>query len=104
MKLSNYDNITKVIKALKRVNDAIAEAKAMVDRNLDKPDSGGVEGILKIGYECHLHKYSDSSGDGVDMGGCYVAVEMAQAAVKILQVKSGELESWLVDVGVDPFN
>ncbi len=102
MKLSNYENVDKVIKALARIDAALKEcAGILASPHATHVDCGGVEGLLETGHGCLFSLYSDGSAPRVLMNGCYVAVEMAMATEVVLAKKRNEVLEWLEDNGVD---
>ena len=102
MKLSNYKDVSKVIEVLGQIEKQIVRTdKYLTNVLANNPDSGGVTGFLTLGYNCHLSLHRDGSGDSVDMPGCYVAAEVAEAVLEVLNTKRERCLDWLVDMGVE---
>ena len=64
-------------------------------------DCGGVAGITEYGYYGTFAKFSDGSGDVVDLNGCYVEKEVVVAITKVLYDKRLDVLERLAKLGVD---
>jgi len=102
MKLSNFNDVQKMVKMLNRLHDAIDQcAGHREDLSEEVEDCGGVPKIAVYGYDSALCRHKDGSGVVVDMSGCYVANEIAAATIDVLVAKKAEVEEWLTKHGVD---
>jgi hypothetical protein len=97
---SDFAEVEFLFKLKSRLEKALVEAdKTIHEITNDRPDSGGFENF-NIGYYSHVHKHSDGSGQGIDMSGCYVGLEVAEYAKAILQGKLKEVHTRLNELRV----
>ena len=92
MKLSDYDEVTELVKTLNRINSAIKE----LERNRKRGDNSDYWGNLSL--------LLSESGEIVDLRGCYVLCEVMKATENILYRKRLEILSSLEGYGVDTEN
>lgn len=98
--IDQLDEINKLVEIHNNITAALNDAHALVDHfNKDGKDAGGIESF-NVGYAVHLGVWSDGSGPGVDMTGCYVGLEMANAAVEVLSKQLGVCRARLLNMGV----
>lgn len=98
MKLSDFSKVDKAYKIRANILNAISSLEDHLSEE-SKRDVGGIPGF-DLGYSCHLSRYSDGSGQIVNMSGCYVEVEIAEASLKVLQKRLVEIEKALHYLGV----
>lgn len=98
MKLSDFDKVDKANCIRANILKAIDDLKTHLS-DVPKKDCGGLPGF-DSGYSCYLSKFSDGSGPIVNMSGCYVQTEIAEAALSVLQKRLVEIEDVLRDLGV----
>lgn len=101
MKLSDRKTVEKLLAVRDKVVRAIAFHVDYVEAlENERSDSGGVEGFER-GFWCVLSSHGDGSGPGVDLTGCYVAEQMAEATGKILNDQLRAVNARLQELGVD---
>jgi len=99
MKLSSFSYVKTAIDMLNKIDVALEQYPAFVN-NIGS--SGyGIQGIADKGYYCNLTFYSDGSGSSINMDGCHVAHEVAEATKEVLIKKRQQVVNWLEDHGVD---
>ena len=99
MKLENFNEVTKLIQIRRNVMGALSQIGEFVEKSKDRGDGDCVEDAQ--GYACYLHMHTDGSGPGIDMSGCYVGVEAAQALTAVLDGKLNNVDAALEKLGVD---
>lgn len=99
MTLDQYQKATPLIQQLEVVNKCIYESNDLIEK-LKRDDTHSTKHLSgpNGGYGIHLCMHRDGSGPKVDMVGCYVAIAVAEATMKILKDKKTELETMLGDI------
>lgn len=98
MKITDIDEVNKLVKIGKRCRNALYQLGEF-DSTQTEPDSGGVPGF-ELGYHGYLTRFDDGSGTSVDMGGCYVGIQLAAATRVILEKQIVGVENRLHELGV----
>lgn len=103
MQLSIFNKVSKVIKVLECVDNARRQAKdyQMSLRSEEKVSPHHIEGVTNAGYNCIVGEHSDFSGQMIELSGCYVALEITEATLIVLQEKRERIILWLEANGVD---
>lgn len=100
MKASDFKEVEFLFKLMNNLSKALEYAEATIKDYESRTDSGGFENFNK-GYACYVSRHSDRSGDVIDMSGCYVGLEVAEATEVILLSKREEVKARLYDLGVE---
>lgn len=100
MRIADFEKVQKLIKVRSRIHEAMDQIPKFRDGQ-DRVDVGGVEGFAETGFQCHLTSQRDGSGKSVNMVGCYVGNEMADAALAVLANKLAIINNALESYGVD---
>jgi hypothetical protein len=99
MKLTNFDEVTTLIKIRTNVIRAQGEVAGFIEKSSACDNNTSSED--KEGYASYLHMHTDGSGAGINMSGCYVAVEAARALFLVLNQKLVRVDAALEKLGVD---
>ena len=108
MKISQFEEVQKLYRIRNKLKKSIKETRENLSVLANAtPDSGGVGEDFLFGYNCHLSEYNDGSGSGVDLNGCYVALEVYEATLDILVDKLEKCEDMLyhtydIEIDVEP--
>jgi len=102
MKLSNIDNVNKVVKAIRKIDDQICNLENILsEKDFYRKDVGGIDGVLEGGFWCNVSHHNDGNGYQIDLIGCYVGIEVYEATLEILKDKKVDLMYYLEQNGVD---
>lgn len=101
MKLEHLEEVNKLNNTLVKLRAAAEETYGFIEAATnDGPDSGGVEGF-EMGYMATFAVHRDGSGASINLNGCYVALEVADAILDVLKTKIILAEARLKDLGVE---
>lgn len=84
MLLSNLIEVNKLAQVKEKLEKAMTATNTFWE-DIDSVDCGGTPGF-NTGYGAYLSRYS-GGGDGVDLSGCYVGVQIAKATMRVLQLQ-----------------
>jgi hypothetical protein len=101
MKLEHLEEVNKLNNTLVKLRAAAESTYTFIEEvTIRGPDSGGVEGF-EMGYMATFAVHRDGSGPKINLNGCYVALEVADAILDVLKAKIVLAESRLQDLGVE---
>ena len=102
MHIEDFDKVKKLVEMRNKLIEARVAAKAFYDNVVDNgPDAGGVGPRFDMGYWCHVSEHKDGSGKSIDLRGCYVATEMADATQQVITKQLLQVEAELDKLGVE---
>ena len=96
---SDFEEVRFLMGLKKKLNTQLNKCEELKDMYVGEVDRGGIEGFNK-GYNCFIHTFSDGSGQGLDMSGCYVGEEVADAVKNVLLNQLERVQSRLTELRV----
>ena len=86
MKIYDLETVNRLVRVRERCTKALNDIEAFEDAIIKNGhDAGGVPGY-DIGYNAHISQYDDGSGTSIDLSGCYLGKQVAEAT-RVLLVK-----------------
>ncbi|MDB4311957.1 hypothetical protein N9937_00865 [bacterium] len=100
MKQSDLKEVNFLSKVLSDCRAAREDIPTVLDYHLENGGGYGFKGF-NYGYSSYIHVHSDGSGAEVEMSGCYIGVQLAEAADQLLLEQIDKATARLKDLGVE---
>lgn len=101
MKISNLERVNQLVTIKERCVVALDHMNEYLEEAKSHNDAGSTIGYTQ-GYRAAFHSYSDGSGKGADLYGCYVGVQAAVAIIGVLQTQITNIDRDLRRLDIDP--